>query len=67
MNSLRWIATITYSGDNGLQFVKAHFEELEDLHDIVEKGPDWNAIERIEIVLNSIRRYPVTVEEAREL
>ncbi|NEV75542.1 hypothetical protein DYI24_00405 [Rhodopseudomonas sp. BR0C11] len=28
------------------------FEELEDLDEIVERGPDWNTIEEIVIRLN---------------
>lgn len=27
-------------------------EELEDLHDIIEQGPDWNSIDKIEITYN---------------
>ena len=33
------------------------FEELHDLHEIVERGPDWNEIERIVVTLN--RRSPL--------
>ena len=28
------------------------FEELEDLDEIVERGPDWNTIDQIVITLN---------------
>ena len=28
------------------------FEEIADLHDIVEMGPNWNLIEQIVITLN---------------
>jgi hypothetical protein len=28
------------------------FEEIEDLDEIIERGPDWNTIDRIVITLN---------------
>jgi hypothetical protein len=34
------------------------FEEIADLHHIVELGPDWNDIERIVITLNRTSRDP---------
>ncbi|MGV7219015.1 hypothetical protein [Bradyrhizobium sp. UFLA05-112] len=45
----RWMAEISYS--DGKQETIA-FEELEDLDEIVERGPDWNTIEKIVITLN---------------
>jgi hypothetical protein len=32
--------------------VIVQFEEIADLHNIVERGPDWNEIEQIMITLN---------------
>lgn len=47
----RWMAEIYYTeGDVIIDYVS--FEELEDLHDIVESGPDWNTIEKIVVYLN---------------
>jgi hypothetical protein len=48
--------------------VDHHFEELNELHDIIERGPDWNTIEGIFIRLNPHRTaYPEdTVEDAAE-
>lgn len=40
----RWMAGIIYK--NGARETVT-FEELEELHDIVEHGLDWNTIERI--------------------
>ena len=40
----RWMAGIIYK--NAPQETVT-FEELEELHDIVEHGPDWNTIKRI--------------------
>jgi hypothetical protein len=45
----RWMAEISYL--DGKQKTIA-FEELEDLDEIVERGPDWNTIEKIVITLN---------------
>ena len=65
-DELRWHAVITFSGDAGPYDVIHDFEELEELHDIVERGPDWHSILSIKIEL-ARRNYHVTVEEAREL
>lgn len=46
---MRWVATIYYRTERGTIDVDHAFDELEDLHDIVERGPSWYAIEKIEI------------------
>jgi hypothetical protein len=46
---MRWRATIYYRTDVGLIDVEHELQELADLHDIVENGPSWYAIERIDI------------------
>lgn len=65
----RWIATIDYLVDAGTVLqVEHHFEEISDLHDFVEKGPNWNAIDKITITLNPHRSTGrLTVEEAENL
>lgn len=66
----RWIAVITYRRRGGFVSAKAWpMEELEELQDIVERGPNWNAIESIAIRLNPMRaEYPGAVaEEAADL
>ena len=35
-----------------------HFEELCELHDVVEVGPDWNEIEQIVVTLNLSSAMP---------
>ena len=45
----RWRAVVHYRSENGLIDVEHWFEELEELHDIVERGPSFQAIEKIEI------------------
>ena len=47
----RWKATLWYRTDSGLIDVEHILEELEELQEIVERGPDWYAMERIEIRL----------------
>ena len=46
----RWMAEISYRDDTPTDVVG--FEELRDLHDHVEMGPDWNLIDQIVITLN---------------
>jgi hypothetical protein len=50
VNSLRWLAQITYNDGTPDQSIA--FEELDELHDIIERGPDWNAINKIVVTLN---------------
>jgi hypothetical protein len=45
----RWMAEITYL--DGKHEAIA-FEELEELDEVVERGPDWNTIDKIVITLN---------------
>jgi hypothetical protein len=45
----RWMAEILYR--NGKVKVEG-FEELYELHDIIEHGPDWNSIDHITVTLN---------------
>ncbi len=61
----RWAATITYKTDNGPLEVDHVFQELEDLHDLVERGPNFFAIEKIVVTINAgpFETTP-TVEEA---
>jgi hypothetical protein len=45
--------------------VDHHFEELEELSGIVERGPDWNTIETIVVRLNpNCATYPDDTIEA---
>jgi hypothetical protein len=49
MEHLRWLIEIDYRTENGSVTVDHHVEELEELHDVVEHGPDWNTIEEIRV------------------
>jgi hypothetical protein len=47
----RWSVTVQFRTDDGP--VEAHYaiEELSELHNLIELGPDWNTIEKIEVTL----------------
>jgi hypothetical protein len=45
----RWTAMVYYRTDAGLVEVEHQFEELDMLHDIIEMGPSFYTIDRIEI------------------
>jgi hypothetical protein len=47
MERLRWLIEIDYRTENGSSTVDHHAEELEELHDVVARGPDWGTIEEI--------------------
>lgn len=67
MELARWLATIHYMTDAGSLQVDHAIEDLEDLHDIVERGPNFYAIERIEIVIANNIEPGLTVEKAEQL
>jgi len=48
----RWKAVIAYRTKDGSADVEHFFEEISDLHLIIEHGPDWNSLIRCTITLN---------------
>lgn len=46
---MRWLAEVTYRTEAGDNPVYHAFDELEDLHDIIERGPNFYSIKRITI------------------
>lgn len=48
----RWKAVIEYRTDEGASSVEHYFEEISDLHHIIEHGPDWNLLIRCTVTLN---------------
>jgi hypothetical protein len=44
------LASYSYTDETPPEVVA--FEELFELHDIIERGPNWNSIERIVVTLN---------------
>jgi hypothetical protein len=51
----RWMSSVTYRTASGTKELVHNFEELEELHALIEKGPDWNAIADIHVVLHPDR------------
>jgi hypothetical protein len=65
MSHFRWIATVKYRTETGITEVDHQFEEMFELHDLIEQGPSWDCIESIHIELNPRRRtYDDTVEQS---
>ena len=69
----RWRARIHYMSDiaalgagPGIIEVDHYLEELSELEPLVERGPDWNTILKIEITLE-LRTSVMTIEEAARL
>lgn len=63
--SPRWIASIEYRSLSGVVDIDVPVEEIDELQDIIERGPDWNTIIRIVIRLNPARTtYPHDTIEA---
>jgi hypothetical protein len=60
----RWVATVWYRTDAGLIDVEHEFGELADLHDLIERGPDFYAIDRIEIRHKSNPQPTLTIEQS---
>ena len=68
IDPLRWLAIVTYRTNIGPSEVYHAFQEIFDLHDIIEAGPSWFAIEKIEIHLQDKTLLPnLTVEGAEKL
>ncbi len=64
-NNPRWTAKITYLHDDGPHDRLFAFDELYELQDIVECGPDFYSIESIVVIINTNEHCPkVTVEGA---
>lgn len=64
----RWKAIVWYRTENGPLAVTHDIEEIEELHDLVERGPHWDTIIDITINLSEPSEYGLlTVERAQEL
>ena len=63
----RWTAVATYRTEAGPVDVVHEIEELAELQDLVERGPDWNTLVDIRITLNRVTYPGLTVEAAKEL
>lgn len=64
---VRWVATCYYRTTDGLLDVDHGFQELFELHDIIERGPDWHTLDRIEVRMRRNDTPDLTIEQARDL
>ena len=58
---MRWIVVAYYRTDAGMIDVQHDIEELSELDEIVERGPSWYALDRIEI--KTARQTGQTIKE----
>lgn len=64
----RWTAEVVYRTTNGPVGFTHDFEELEDLHQLVEAGPHWDTIIEIKVTLaRPSEKADLTIEEAMKL
>jgi hypothetical protein len=67
-NLARWHAVVHYRTVAGTLDVEMYVEEIEDLHDRIEKGPHWDTVELIEIRrVNHTDSAKLTLEQAEDL
>src|SRR5262245_53172346 len=62
----RWTAIVWYRSNAGLVDVVYTFEELYTLYQLIERGPNFYCIERIEIRLSTPERAPRLTLESPE-
>ncbi len=65
--TVRWIATVWYRTERGFVDVVHDMSEIVELHDLVERGPHWDAIDHIDIVRADCADRSLTIEEAAKL
>lgn len=58
----RWVAKITYRHDDHNEVRLVSFEEPYELHDIIVRGPNFYAIESIDVRIGA-RAAATTVEQ----
>lgn len=63
----RWKAKVYYRVNAGILLVDHEFEELSELHNLIERGPHWDTINKIEItLLRPAEDSNLTVEAAEK-
>jgi len=67
MRQPRWNVILNYRTDSGPVDVHHDIEELRELEDIIEMGPDWRTLIDAKITLNRHCEPTLTVEQSREL
>jgi len=61
-NEKRWVMTVIYRGEVGPVVVDHDMEEISEAAEIIEYGPDWNAILDISIQLSRVTEHGVTLQ-----
>jgi hypothetical protein len=61
---LRWKALCLYRTEAGMVDVEHQFEEIADLHNLIERGPHWGTLMSCTITLNDPSYAWLTIEEA---
>ncbi len=65
---IRWRATVYYRSESGFVDVSHDLSEIADLHDLIERGPHWDTIEKVEISrINHNSSEKLTIEQAEKL
>lgn len=64
---LRWTAVLYYRTEAGVIDNEVTFDEIADLEAYVERGPDWHALDRIEIRLTHNPMPSLTIEKSMML
>lgn len=63
----RWKAVATYRAEAGPVDVVHEIEELHEIADLIERGPDWNCLIDIRITLARPFVDGMTLEEAEKV
>lgn len=63
----RWTAIIYYRTELGIIDVEHQIEELDMLHTVVEQGPDFHTVDRIEIRHTKNPSPTLTIEQSEKL
>ena len=62
----RWRAVVHYRSEVGTVDVEHWVEELDEIHDLVERGPHWDTIKKITIHrVNHVTGKRLTLEQAK--
>lgn len=58
----RWLAEIDYRAQGDVVTVQYDIDELEELQDLVERGPDWNSLIQIRVTLQLVTDPDMTFD-----
>lgn len=67
MGVARWKVVAEYRSRSGVVDVEHAIEELDELQDLIERGPDWNTLIKITVTFARPVCELLTIEEAARL